>query len=63
MKQNKGFDYKFIGKAGGYGYDKLSQAVWQCFKNSGIEAKKVSPGNGQSREEFEAWGYVVCQVV
>ena len=63
--KNKGliFDLGNIGKAGGYGYDKLSQAVWQCFKNANLETKKVKPGNGQTREEFEAWGYVVCEII
>lgn len=63
MKENKGFDFSIVGKAGGYGYDKLSQAVWQCFKKSGIDVKVVSPGNGQTREEFEEWGYEVVEVL
>ena len=49
-------------RAGGYGYDKLSQAVWQCLNNAGIQAEKVSPGNGLTNEEFEARGYVVFDV-
>lgn len=61
-KTSRGFDYGNIGKASGYGYDKLSQAVWQCFNNAGCEAKVVRPANGQTNEEFEAWGYVVCDI-
>jgi hypothetical protein len=56
------FNYANVGKAGGYGYDKLSQAVWQCFENVGIETLKVKPANGLTNEEFEAWGYVVADV-
>lgn len=56
------FNYRNIGKAGGYGYDKLSQAVWQCFQNVGKETLKVKPANGLTNEEFEAWGYVVADV-
>lgn len=56
-------DYGNIGKAGGYGYDKLSQAVWQCLNNAGIESKKVKPANGLSRQEFEAWGYEVFEII
>lgn len=56
-------DFSNVGKAGGYGYDKLSQAVWQCLKNAGIAPKKVQPANGMTREEFEAWGYTVIEVI
>lgn len=62
-KTGKAFDYGNIGKAGGYGYDKLSQAVWQVFNNVGIETKKVKPANGQTNEEFEAWGYIVADIL
>lgn len=57
------FDFGTVGKAGGYGYDKLSQAVWQCFDKKGIETKCVKPANGRTREEFEAWGYEVFEIV
>lgn len=63
VKEKKGFDWGTIGKAGGYGYDKLSQAIWQIFNKSGVEAKVVRPGNGLSRQEFEAWGYEVAEVL
>lgn len=66
MKQQTGtkkLDWGNVGKAGGYGYDKLSQAVWQCFDNAGIETKKVKPANGMTRQEFEAWGYEVFEIL
>jgi hypothetical protein len=56
-------DFGTVGKAGGYGYDKLSQAVYQCFEKAGIETKKVRPANGLTREEFEAWGYEVFEIL
>lgn len=61
LKDHK-FDYATMGRAGGYGYDKLSQAVWQCFKKLGVETLKVQPANGQTCEEFEAWGYEYFKV-
>lgn len=66
LKDQKGkfkFDYGTVGKAGGYGYDKLSQAVWQCFEKVGIPTKEVKPANGRTRDEFEAWGYTVIEVI
>jgi hypothetical protein len=60
--KDKGFDYSVIGKAGGYGYDKLSQAVWQCFDKLGIKTKVVKPANGQTDEEFVAWGYEIFDI-
>jgi hypothetical protein len=62
-KTGKEFNYGTIGKAGGYGYDKLSQAVWQCFDQVGIETKKVKPANGQTEDEFIAWGYEIFRVL
>ena len=65
LKEQRGklkLDFGNVGKAGGYGYDKLSQAVWQCFNNAGIETKVVQPANGRSRDEFKAWGYEVIEV-
>jgi hypothetical protein len=61
-KTGKQFNYANIGKAGGYGYDKLSAAVYQCFNNAGVETKVVSPGSGQVNEEFEAHGYTVFDI-
>ena len=60
---NKGLDFSIQGKAGGYGYDKLSQAVWQCIDKAGITVKAVRPANGQTRSEFEAWGYEVIEIL
>jgi hypothetical protein len=57
------FNYGNIGKAGGYGYDKLSQAVWQCFQNAGVECKVLQPANGRTSDEFEEWGYVLAQIL
>lgn len=51
------------GKAGGYGYDKLSAAVWSGFHKCGLKTRKVEGGNGATRQEFEAWGYEVFEVV
>lgn len=62
-KTGKKLDYGNIGKAGGYGYDKLSQAVWQCFDNAGIETKRVKPANGQTDEEFISWGYEIYSIL
>jgi hypothetical protein len=56
------FNYLNIGTAGGYGYDKLSSAVWQCFNNAGVETKQVKPANGQTNEEFESWGYTIFDI-
>lgn len=56
------FNYANIGKAGGYGYDKLSQAVYQCFKNVGIETVAVKPANGRTDDEFTERGYVVFDI-
>lgn len=61
-KNGKEFNYGNMGKAGGYGYDKLSQAVWQCFKNVGVETIAVSPGNGRTDDEFTQRGYVVFDI-
>jgi hypothetical protein len=61
-KTGKEFNYGNIGKAGGYGYDKLSQAVWQCFQNVGIETVAVKPGNGQTDEEFSMRAYVIFDI-
>ena len=62
-KTGKELNYGNIGRAGGYGYDKLSQAVYQCLTNAGIEPKVVRPANGQTNEEFEAWGYIVADIL
>lgn len=61
-KTGRGLDYGNMGKAGGYGYDKLSQAVYQCLMNAGVTPNVVSPGNGQTDEEFTSRGYVIFDV-
>ena len=61
-KTGKELNYGNIGKAGGYGYDKLSQAVWQCFNNAGVETVAVKPANGRTDEEFTERGYVIFDI-
>lgn len=55
--ENAGFDYRTTGRAGGYGYDKLSQAVWQCFKKLKVDTIAVQPANGRTLDEFTERGY------
>lgn len=62
-ENGKELNYANIGKAGGYGYDKLSQAVWQCLVRAGVPVKEVKPGNGLTNQEFEAWGYIVADIL
>jgi hypothetical protein len=62
-KTGKSFSGINIGKAGGYGYDKLSSAVWECFNNVGLETKVCKPANGIVNEEFEKYGYVIFDVI
>jgi hypothetical protein len=57
------FNWSNVGTAGGYGYDKLSQAVWQCFNKAGAEAKIVRPANGRTQDEFEAHGYTYFPII
>lgn len=56
-------DGHLTASARGYGYDKLSQAVYYALKAGKFEPKTVRPGNGQTRQEFEAWGYQVVSVL
>jgi hypothetical protein len=51
------------GRAGGYGYDKLSAATYQALKAAGITPQVVRPANGLTRKEFEAMGYEVAEVI
>jgi hypothetical protein len=51
------------GRAGGYGYDKLSAAIYQALKKLNIEPIKVRPGNGYTYEEFEAQGFTVIKAL
>jgi hypothetical protein len=61
-KTGKGLNYGNIGKAGGYGYDKLSAAVYHCLVNAGIEPETVRSGNGQTDEEFINRGYIIFDI-
>lgn len=52
-----------IGKAGGYGYDKLSQAIWSALKQMKLADKiKVEPASGNQRKAFEEAGFVWLEV-
>jgi hypothetical protein len=59
----KGKTVKGTGRAGGYGYDKLSAATYQALKTAGITPQVVQPANGLTRKEFEAMGYEVIEVL
>lgn len=52
------------GKAGGYGYDKLSQAIWSALKTMKLADKiKVEPASGNQQTAFEDAGFkyiVIC---
>lgn len=53
-----------IGRAGGYGYDKFSSAVYQALKAGGLEKDiPVEPGAGSTRETFEEAGYTWVEVI
>lgn len=56
------FNYANIGKAGGYGYDKLSSAVTQCFHNANVQPVAVSSGNGRTDDEFTERGYIIFDI-
>lgn len=52
------------GRAAGYGYDKLSGALWDAFNRHGVfKAEVVEHGNGRSEEEFTSRGYTVLRVL
>ena len=58
------YSFPKTGRARGYGYDKLSAAVASAFIAAGVQPRALeSAGNGQTREEFEAWGYTVIRVL
>lgn len=51
------------GKAGGYGYDKLSQAIWSALKKMSIADKiKVDPASGNQQSAFEEAGFVWIEI-
>lgn len=58
-----GFGYDTVGRADGYGYDKLSTAVSRCFTKAFCPTKVLKAGNGETRAEFAAWGYTVIEVL
>jgi len=47
------------GRAGGYGYDKLSAAIYEALKKLNIEPLVLRPGNGQTDKELESQGFTV----
>jgi hypothetical protein len=64
LVQFYGDDYKSgTGRAGGYGYDKLSSAVYSALKDAGFVPQVVQPGNGLTRREFEAMGFDVVEIL
>lgn len=53
-----------IGRAGGYGYDKFSSAVYEALKAGGLEKDiPVEPAGGAVRESFEKAGYTYIEVI
>lgn len=50
------------GKARGYGYGKLSSAVFQALRKGGIDTKN-GDGSENTRQEFELLGYQVIEVL
>lgn len=53
-----------IGKAGGYGYDKLSSAIEQAlYKDELNQVIKVKGGSGNQREAFESAGYEFIEII
>lgn len=53
-----------IGKAGGYGYDKFSSAVYLALKAGGLEKEiPVEPAGGAVRQSFEKAGYEYIEVI
>lgn len=51
------------GQAGGYGYDKLSAAVYEALTKVGWKCQHVGHGNGATEKEFTALGYEAFTVV
>lgn len=53
-----------IGKAGGYGYDKLSSAIYEALRKGGLhELVKVEPGSGNQQKAFEEAGFTYIPVI
>lgn len=52
------------GKAGGYGYDKLSSAIAQALRKADLhDVIKVQGASGNQAEAFEKAGFVYIQVI
>lgn len=52
------------GRAGGYGYDKFSAAVYDALTEIfGSYPDGVSGGDGRTREVFERLGYVYAEIL
>lgn len=61
--RTKPIDACMIGKAGGYGYDKLSQAIYCALRVGGLEKIiKVEPASGNQRTAFEDAGFTWVEV-
>jgi hypothetical protein len=60
-----GKDYRVaMGRAGGYGYDKVSSSIYQALKKLGLEKEiKVEPASGNQRTAFEEAGFTWIEVV
>lgn len=53
-----------IGKAGGYGYDKLSSAIASALEKGGLsEYIKVNGGSGNQRQAFEDAGFQYIEII
>lgn len=58
----------FKGKAGGYGYDKLSGALVDALRNGGVphtgySAFGLEHANGETRRFFERLGFTVLEAI
>lgn len=52
------------GRAGGYGYDKLSSAIYAAYKEAtGKYPEGFSGGDGRHRALFESFGFEFIQVL
>lgn len=51
------------GKAGGYGYDKFSAAVYGALRSAGVSIGTLSPGDGRTQELFESFGYQYISIL
>lgn len=57
------FSVPMIGKAGGYGYDKRSQAIYDALRKQDLhKVIKVEPASGNERTAFEAAGFTWFEI-